>query len=96
MLRIKIVELFAGIGAVRRALNDLTGVRSQTLFVSEINSRKREVYQVLFPESKVSKTKMLGDISVGLWFHFIKYGTVVHNKQNLDKKSLQQKENIIA
>ena len=23
---------------------------------------------------------------VGLWFHFIKYGTVVHNKQNLDKK----------
>ena len=60
MLRIKIVELFAGIGAVRRALDELTGVRSQTLFVSEINRRKREVYQALFPESKVSK--MLGDI----------------------------------
>ena len=34
---------------------------------------------------------------VGLWFHFIKYGIVVHSiNKTWTKKSLQQKENIIA
>lgn len=59
MKKLKIIELFSGIGAPKKALNDLK-IDNETLFISEIDDGAINAYDLLFPNEKKHN---IGDIS---------------------------------
>lgn len=47
----KMIDLFAGVGGIRKAFENIFGDDAETVFVSEIDKYARETYATNFPDS---------------------------------------------
>jgi hypothetical protein len=54
----KSIDLFAGIGGIRRGFDNAFADSIETVFTSEINEQAKKTYELNYPESKV-----MGDIT---------------------------------